>query len=116
MNDRFSVGNRLPPLTGVGRLRRAWAGTPGIGLTVDDSLIKATHRSWLALHSAAWEGDLRMAKILVAAGADVSIRDKEHNATPAKCARVAIEVTNNPECRVVADYLDEVGRGKQVIR
>lgn len=57
-----------------------------------------------------------MAKMLVAAGADVRLRDKEHNATPAKCARVAIEVTNNPECRVVADYLDEIERGNEVVR
>ncbi len=59
-----------------------------------------------ALHSAAWEGDLRMAKILVAAGADLDARDTEHNGTPASFARVAIEVTNNPECRAVAEYLE----------
>lgn len=61
---------------------------------------------WTALHSASWEGDLRMAKILVAAGADLNARDTEHNGTPASFARVAIEVTNNPACRAVAEYLE----------
>jgi ankyrin repeat protein len=63
-----------------------------------------------ALHSAAWEGDLRMAKILVAAGADLNARDKEHNGTPAGFARVAIEVTNNPACREVAEFLEALQR------
>jgi ankyrin repeat protein len=63
-----------------------------------------------ALHSAAWEGDLRMAKILVAAGADLCVRDTEHRGTPAKFARVAIEVTNNPACRDVAEFLESLER------
>jgi ankyrin repeat protein len=58
-----------------------------------------------ALHSAAWEGDLEMAKLLVAAGADVHAIDREHQGTPEGWARVSIEVTNNPQCAVVADYL-----------
>jgi len=64
--------------------------------------------AWTALHSAAWEGDLQMVKILVAAGADVTVREKDHNSTPGGCARVAVEVTNNPACQVVADYLDSL--------
>lgn len=59
-----------------------------------------------ALHSAAWEGDLRMVRMLVAAGADVKAREKGHNATPAAWARAALEATNNPACQAVADYLD----------
>jgi ankyrin repeat protein len=58
-----------------------------------------------ALHSAAWNGDLRMATLLVEAGADIHARDPEHNNTPAGWAKVAIEVTNNPDCKDVADYL-----------
>jgi ankyrin repeat protein len=58
-----------------------------------------------ALHSAAWEGDLEMAKLLVAAGADIHAIDREHQGTPEGWARVSIEVTNNPQCAVVADYL-----------
>jgi hypothetical protein len=58
-----------------------------------------------ALHSAAWNGDLRMVRLLVDAGADVTARDPEHNNTPAGWAKVAIEVTNNPDCRDVAAYL-----------
>jgi ankyrin repeat protein len=63
-----------------------------------------------ALHSAAWNGDLRMAKLLVEAGADVSARDDEHNGTPARWAEVAITVTNNPNARDVADYLAGIER------
>src|SRR5690348_11166078 len=88
-----------------------WLLTQGANVDAKSS----TGNGWTALHSAAWEGDLRMAKILVAAGADVRIRDKEHHATPAKCARVAIEVTNNPECQVVAEYLDEVERREGMV-
>ena len=67
---------------------------------------------WTALHSAAWEGDLRMAKLLVAAGADLNVRDNGHNSTPARCARAALAATNNPACRQVADYLDSVMRAE----
>jgi ankyrin repeat protein len=67
------------------------------------------HSDWgsqgSALHSAAWNGDLRMAKLLVEAGADIHARDPEHDNTPAGWAEVAIEVTNNPSCKDVADYL-----------
>jgi Ankyrin repeats (many copies) len=58
-----------------------------------------------ALHSAAWNGDLEMVKLLVAAGADVSPRDAEHDNTPAGWAQVAITVSNNPRCKDVVDYL-----------
>jgi ankyrin repeat protein len=58
-----------------------------------------------ALHSAAWNGDLLMVKLLVVAGADVSARDPEHNNTPAGWAEVAITVSNNPKCKDVVDYL-----------
>jgi ankyrin repeat protein len=58
-----------------------------------------------ALHSAAWNGDLEMVKLLVGAGADVSARDAEHDNTPAGWAQVAITVSNNPKCKEVADYL-----------
>jgi Ankyrin repeats (many copies)/Ankyrin repeats (3 copies) len=58
-----------------------------------------------ALHSAAWNGDLRMVKLLVAAGADVNARDPEHDNTPAGWAKVSIGVSNNPKCQTVAEYL-----------
>lgn len=64
--------------------------------------------SWSALHSAAWEGDMRMVTLLVEAGADVQARESEHNATPAGAARAALAITNNPACEGVADYLDRV--------
>jgi ankyrin repeat protein len=58
-----------------------------------------------ALHSAAWNGDLEMVKLLVATGADVSARDAEHDNTPAGWAQVAITVSNNPKCKDVVDYI-----------
>ena len=58
-----------------------------------------------ALHSAAWNGDLRMAKILVTAGADATARDTQYNATPAGWARTSVEVTNNAACTEVAAFL-----------
>jgi len=64
-----------------------------------------------ALHSAAWEGNLRMAQILLAAGANLRLTDNEHKTTPAQWARVAIEITNNPQCAEVAEYLEALAAG-----
>jgi ankyrin repeat protein len=61
-----------------------------------------------ALHSAAFEGDLEMVKLLVAAGADVRALDREYQGTPESWARASIEITNNPRCAVVADYLRDL--------
>jgi hypothetical protein len=46
-----------------------------------------------------------MVKLLIEAGADITARDPEHDNTPAGWAEVAIDVTNNPDCKDVADYL-----------
>jgi ankyrin repeat protein len=62
-----------------------------------------------ALHEAAWQGDLRMAQILVAAGADVTARDEEHDATPRGWAETSLEITHNPACAPVAEYLAGLG-------
>jgi ankyrin repeat protein len=64
----------------------------------------------MALHGAAWCGDLARAKLLVAAGADVHGRDVEHQNTPSGYARVARRITNNPACDAVAEYLEELER------
>lgn len=61
-----------------------------------------------ALHSAAWNGDLRMVKLLIEAGADPAIRDAQYDATPRGWAETAIEVTNNEACRDVAAYLESL--------
>jgi len=58
-----------------------------------------------ALHSAAWNGDLRMVQMLVAAGADRSLIDDEHKTTPLVWAEVSADVTNNPRCNDVAEFL-----------
>ena len=58
-----------------------------------------------ALHSAAWNGDLRMVQMLVTAGADPSLLDEEHQGTPLQRAEVSVDVTNNPKCMEVAEYL-----------
>lgn len=58
-----------------------------------------------ALHSAAFEGNLAMAKLLVAAGADIRALDREYQGTPESWARASIEITNNPKCAEVAEYL-----------
>jgi ankyrin repeat protein len=61
------------------------------------------------LHSAAWNGDLRMAQLLIAAGANPSLLDEEHQGTPLQWAEVSAGVTNNPRCEEVAEFLRTVG-------
>jgi len=61
------------------------------------------------LHSAAWNGDLVMARLLVEAGADLRARDRQYDGTPADWAKTALEITNNPRCADVADFLGERG-------
>ena len=46
-----------------------------------------------------------MVKLLVAAGADVDARDGEHDNAPADWAEVSPTVSNNPDCKDVAEYL-----------
>ena len=80
-------------------------GLPGIAALAKGLRVIFTDYDATALHSAAWNGDLRMAKLLVEAGADITARDPEHDNTPAGWAEVAINITNNPDCKDVADYL-----------
>lgn len=58
-----------------------------------------------ALHSAAWNGDLEMVKLLVEAGADLHLRDDQYDAPPWGWATTALEVTRNARCAEVADWL-----------
>jgi ankyrin repeat protein len=58
-----------------------------------------------ALHSAAWNGDLRMVQILIAAGADSTLIDEEHEGTPQQWAEVSARITNNAKCLEVVEYL-----------
>ena len=61
-----------------------------------------------ALHSAAWNGDLRMVQLLFASGADTTARDEEHNSTPLGWAETSITVSNNSRCAEVVTYLKRV--------
>jgi ankyrin repeat protein len=65
----------------------------------------------MALHGAAWNGNLRIAKLLIAAGADIHGRDVEHQNTPSGYARVSRRISGNPDCDVVAEYLENLERG-----
>jgi ankyrin repeat protein len=65
-----------------------------------------------ALHAAAWNGDLRMVQLLIAAGADPSLLDEEHKGTPLQWAEVSAGVTNNPKCAEVAEFLRERQRSE----
>ena len=58
-----------------------------------------------ALHNAAWNGDLPMVQMLLAAGADPNALDEQYKATPLGWAETAIDVTHNPKCEEVAAYL-----------
>jgi hypothetical protein len=60
----------------------------------------------MALHEAAWIGDLAMVKLLVAAGADLRGLDVEHQNTPSGYARVSARITDNADCVAVAEYLE----------
>lgn len=62
-----------------------------------------------ALHAAAWNGDLRMVRLLVKAGADSTLLDEEHRTTALHWAEVSAGVSNNPACTAVAEYLKSRG-------
>jgi hypothetical protein len=64
-----------------------------------------------ALHSAAWNGDAKMVELLLARGADPTIRDRQYNGTPAGWAATAVEVTNNPACESLAERLTRAEAG-----
>lgn len=58
------------------------------------------------LHAAAWNGNLSIAKLLVAKGADLHALDREHRSTPANWARFALKAFNRKPCEAVAEYLE----------
>ncbi|MBM3785828.1 MAG: ankyrin repeat domain-containing protein [Acidobacteria bacterium] len=58
-----------------------------------------------ALHKAAWRGDAAMARLLIALGASVRLRDGQHDATPLDWAETSLAITGNEACRGVIEYL-----------
>ncbi len=58
-----------------------------------------------ALHSAAWNGDVEMVRLLLDAGADTSLRDEQYDASAEGWAETSIQVTNNPRCIEVLSVL-----------
>jgi hypothetical protein len=64
-----------------------------------------------ALHTAAWNGDVRMVELLLERGANPALRDRQHDGTPRDWAETAVEVTNNPACAAVAELLERHHRG-----
>jgi len=75
----------------------------------DPNARSAAQSQQTALHSAAWNGDLPMVKLLVQAGADPSLQDRQYSATPQGWAETSLEVTSNTKCAAVAEWL---GRGQ----
>lgn len=80
-------------------------------LGVDPGQRTLTGSNQTPLHTAAWNGDLRMVELLLAAGADPTARDQEHQATPGEWATTAIDVTGRGSCRTVAAHLARVEAG-----
>jgi hypothetical protein len=60
------------------------------------------------LHAAAWNGNLSIAKLLVAKGADLHALDREHESTPVDWARFALMAFNRKPCESVAEYLESL--------
>ena len=59
------------------------------------------------LHSAAWEGDLPIVKLLVKLGANVHAEDDEYSATPTGWAQHAAQNFDRAACVEVAGYLQQ---------
>lgn len=64
------------------------------------------------LHSAAWNGDLAMVRLLADNGADIAALDDDFETTAQTWAEVAIEVTDNRKCAEVAAYLESLAAQK----
>lgn len=72
----------------------------------DANMRSATEAQITLLHAAAFNGKLAIVKLLVAKGADLEARDREHNATPAEWARFALKAFNRKSCEAVAGYIE----------
>jgi ankyrin repeat protein len=75
----------------------------GLGADANAKADRQSHQS--ALHSAAWNGDLEMVRLLVESGADIHVRDAQYDAPPIGWAATSVTVTNNPNCAEVVAYL-----------
>src|SRR5262249_11106946 len=74
-----------------------------------DANARETRRSrQTALHEAAWEGKLDVAKLLLSRGADPSAIDEEHHTTPLVWAKTARDRFNRVACQGVIDLLESL--------
>lgn len=69
-----------------------------------------------ALHTAAWNGDLEMVRLLVEFGADPTERDAEYDATPLGWAHTSIEVTRNTGLGEVIAFLAKIEEERSEIQ
>lgn len=66
------------------------------------------------LHSAAWNGNLKMVKLLLAHGADRTALDRQYSAPPKGWAEAGLQIEDNETCREVIEYFDELeGRARR---
>lgn len=72
---------------------------------VDPNIRRADKSQQTPLHEAAWNGDLDTVQTLLALGADPTLKDLEHNATPLEWAQTSIEFTGNHACQAVVERL-----------
>lgn len=61
------------------------------------------------LHTAAWNGSLEAATLLVEHGANLGALDEEYGTPPARWARTALERMGRQSCLAVAEYLESHG-------
>jgi ankyrin repeat protein len=59
------------------------------------------------LHTAAWQGNLEIVKMLVKAGANLFDKDAEHDAMSAQWARHNLQTHNKKSCEAVAEFLEK---------
>lgn len=73
--------------------------------SVDPNIRRKAKSQQTPLHEASWNGDLETVETLLSLGADRTLTDLEHNATPLEWAETAIRFTGNHACEAVVSRL-----------